>query len=896
MRSFLSVLNLSSLMALTACSFQGAGNKNNVQTKANGSSENTLMQGLVGKRRASTTAPWLESVSRRKETPESYKRAIDRAFGHIKAKQDSMLTNPDLSFSVQTVIMNEAGEETVRFESIYNGRRVIGGDVVVQSHSDGNLKKIEKNLQKEIKLSASGLITPEKAHDIAHGVFTGELHESVEPEAIIYAMGGEPKEAFEVVLKGSHGSSQHPSELHVFVDALTGEVINKWDAICEGTEKEAADAIAPVAAQSVTQLSLTSSGNEVVGTNIFPPEQTFRLQSKPTASKVIYLDFDGHTTTGTSWNNTTMGSSFYSPAWDLDGDPSSFSASELNTIQAIWQQVSQRFSTFDVNVTTMEPPKDWLIRSGSTDPNFGVRAVFTSFGPSSSSSAGIAHVSNFNFDVDDPVFIYARGSIGAKTASHEIGHSLGLSHDGVSGFEYYAGHGVGIVSWAPVMGSSSNTMHVVQWDDGTYYNSTNTGIAANYNKGAGDLEVITGFNGFGFNFDLVGNSINTATPLAISSGSVAQFGSIETRMDSDWFSFQLTTSGDLNLTFDPYWYRAYVDDDGAWGGSASGVVGPVRDNIPSTNFVENGSTLDLSVELFDSNGKRIATSDESGLVTHLFAQGLNAGTYYLKLDGVGFGDPTSSTPTGWSDYGSIGNYWISGTINGAADPAPVPAISVALAADSALEDSSSQLLFTFTRSIVTSDPLTVNYTVSGTASNGSDYTGILSGSSQSVTFASGASTATVVVDPTSDSSMEMDETVILSLVAGTGYSVGTPLSVVGLILNDDVGSSLMRFTSGVDTLTGNTNSNTFQLLSVGESLWSGTPDRITNLNISTDSIDTPSTRTNAITPKVLGAVKTLDAAGIAALLTSRSFPKNTAATFTFNSGSGVRTFLAINDG
>ncbi|MEY4065790.1 MAG: hypothetical protein RIR26_1998, partial [Pseudomonadota bacterium] len=64
----------------------------------------------------------------------------------------------------------------------------------------------------------------------------------------------------------------------------------------------------------------------------------------------------------------------------------------------------------------------------------------------------------------------------------------------------------------------------------------------------------------------------------------------------------------------------------------------------------------------------------------------------------------------------------------------------------------------------------------------------------------------------------------------------------------------------------------------------------------TDIIDTPSTRTTAITAKALGSVQTLDAAGIGALLTNRRFNKNGAATFTFNSGTGVRTFLAINDG
>jgi hypothetical protein len=41
-----------------------------------------------------------------------------------------------------------------------------------------------------------------------------------------------------------------------------------------------------------------------------------------------------------------------------------------------------------------------------------------------------------------------------------------------------------------------------------------------------------------------------------------------------------------------------------------------------------------------------------------------------------------------------------------------------------------------------------------------------------VTFAAGSSTATVTIDPTADTTTEPDETVILTVTAGTGYEVG----------------------------------------------------------------------------------------------------------------------------
>lgn len=105
-----------------------------------------------------------------------------------------MLTNPDYSLSVRSVIVDETREETIRLESRFKGKRVIGGDVVVKSNSNGSLKKIEKSLQKGIKLSSSGLISADNALDVALGVFQGNLHETDEPESVIYAVGGEPKE------------------------------------------------------------------------------------------------------------------------------------------------------------------------------------------------------------------------------------------------------------------------------------------------------------------------------------------------------------------------------------------------------------------------------------------------------------------------------------------------------------------------------------------------------------------------------------------------------------------------------------------------------------------------------------------------------------------------------
>src|SRR5262245_38876071 len=67
---------------------------------------------------------------------------------------------------------------------------------------------------------------------------------------------------------------------------------------------------------------------------LVPVEQTFLLHSRPSATKKIYLDFDGHTTSGTSWRDyTDKDRTFVTPPYDFDGDSASFSVAELERIQ-----------------------------------------------------------------------------------------------------------------------------------------------------------------------------------------------------------------------------------------------------------------------------------------------------------------------------------------------------------------------------------------------------------------------------------------------------------------------------------------------------------------------------------------------------------------------------------
>ena len=123
-----------------------------------------------------------------------------------------------------------------------------------------------------------------------------------------------------------------------------------------------------------------------------------------------------------------------------------------------------------------------------------------------------------------------------------------------------------------------------------------------------------------------------------------------------------------------------------------------------------------------------------------------------------------------------------------------PDVTVAVSPASVLEDGPDNLVYTFTREGPTTSALTVNFTAAGTASSSTDYalTGAATfdGANGTVTIPIGSSTAALTVNPTTDSTVEPDETVIVTVAAGTGYDVGTPGSATGTITNDDTDVSV----------------------------------------------------------------------------------------------------------
>jgi PKD domain/Metallo-peptidase family M12B Reprolysin-like len=366
----------------------------------------------------------------------------------------------------------------------------------------------------------------------------------------------------------------------------------------------------------------------------YPLGDTFYLNSRPGSKRTIHLDFDGHITTDSAWNTGPSGSAIISPAYDTNNNPE-FSDYELRDIQAMWRQVAEDYAPFDVNVTTETPAsEDILIRSNLSDDVYGIRIVITEDNFNNCGCGGFAYLTSFN-DTDEfykPAFVFNTSVVGAgEAASHEAGHTLGLSHDGRrrGGGAYYEGHGNGATGWAPIMGVGYYR-ELVQWSKGEYSWSTNT---------EDDIARIQTY-GAPLRQDDHGSSFGSPSELNIVGGTVDDVGVIEQRTDVDVFSFSSGT-GPFSINIDP---------------------APVSPN------------LDVLLELYNSDRVLLDWHNPTDTLPASLSGDLDAGSYFLLVDGIGKGSPN----TGYSDYASLGNYRVSGSItpiNGLVQPEAIAVIT-----------------------------------------------------------------------------------------------------------------------------------------------------------------------------------------------------------------------------
>ncbi len=334
-----------------------------------------------------------------------------------------------------------------------------------------------------------------------------------------------------------------------------------------------------------------------------------KLSSYPSAVATIFLDFDGHYVQSSVWNG---GSSFYCAGSGMT-DPQ---------ITEAFNRVSEDYRPFDVNITT-----DSTVFLAAP-LNRRVRIIITTTSGWCAGVGGVAYVGSFIWGDDTPGFVfsdrlgpYSPKMVG-EACSHESGHTVGLAHQSKYDISncatptepYNTGIGTGENAWAPIMGNSYYR-NMSNWNNGpTPYGCTNM---------QDNLSIITTQNGFGYRPDDYTETLNAGT-YTLPAPHFNISGIIGANSDKDAFRFTFVQNSNFHLAAVPF-------------------------NVGG-NYI--GANLDIKLELYNSAGTLIRTYDPAPSMSVTIDTILNAGTYYLKIDGTG--------NVNVGEYGSLGSYTFSG--------------------------------------------------------------------------------------------------------------------------------------------------------------------------------------------------------------------------------------------
>ena len=157
--------------------------------------------------------------------------AIARANALIAApaSQAAIRRAPADSFIARDAIVDADGTEHVRYQRNYQGLPVIGGDFVVQSRN-GKVGKVSQTLRSAARPSLKPVVTSDQAIVEAGSRFGSHFQGAPSSRLVVYARGTSPVLAHEVVFKGVK-ADQTETEMHYFVDARSGRVLDQWDTV-----------------------------------------------------------------------------------------------------------------------------------------------------------------------------------------------------------------------------------------------------------------------------------------------------------------------------------------------------------------------------------------------------------------------------------------------------------------------------------------------------------------------------------------------------------------------------------------------------------------------------------------------------------------------------------------
>lgn len=156
-------------------------------------------------------------------------RAAQRALGLIDGHGSAFRRADADTFVARNTVVDANGTEHARFDRTYRGLPVIGGDVVVHS-KNGQFMSASLTLKTKGRPHITPQISGEQAIVEAGTAFGTGFNGVPTASLVIYARGAQPVLAYEVVMSGTK-KDQTPTNMHYFVDAKSGTILDKWDTV-----------------------------------------------------------------------------------------------------------------------------------------------------------------------------------------------------------------------------------------------------------------------------------------------------------------------------------------------------------------------------------------------------------------------------------------------------------------------------------------------------------------------------------------------------------------------------------------------------------------------------------------------------------------------------------------
>jgi zinc metalloprotease ZmpA len=219
-------------------------------------------------------------------------------------------------FIVRDVIVDAKGTEHVRFDRTYRGLPVIGGDLVVHSRN-GQFRSASETLKTTVRPDVVPTFSSSRAIIEAGARFGSGFIGKPTSRLVVYALGGTKLVlAHEVVFSGMK-ADQTPTDMHYFVDARSGRILNQWDTVETAVPGPGGtSSCTPVAAvgsgKSLTEGTISTLNTVKCGTQYQLKDltrgggYTTNMAQRTSGSGSVYLDADNAWGTGTLTNAATV--------------------------------------------------------------------------------------------------------------------------------------------------------------------------------------------------------------------------------------------------------------------------------------------------------------------------------------------------------------------------------------------------------------------------------------------------------------------------------------------------------------------------------------------------------------------------------------------------------------